>query len=422
MTVITEPHPIRLATVTGAPAIREQLRRGLRDPSYALGLEVAASLGEIGREQLTRLREYRPEVVILDLGVDPVTGIQIAQSLAEGDHALQIVALGPRPTPEFLLQAMRAGVTEYLSADAADEELGAVLGRLARKLRRGGEAAREPAKIYTLAAAKGGAGKTTIATNLAVELHRLSEKRTLLVDLELELGEAALLLGVQPRYSFLDMVKNLHRMDANLLASYTLRHSSGVELLAAPAQAESNALPSRDEVRHVLQFLKQHYDYIVIDTHKTLSPGALAAAEDSDLILLITTPDLPALRNTKRWLSQLETRAGAGARVQPDRVRILVNRYSPDNLITLEDISRTLELPVSWRLSSDYAAISLATNQGEPVVLNGNSRYARELRALVAELTGLDAGTSGQRGRLLAGLTAQLQSAWSRVLPPSSRR
>jgi pilus assembly protein CpaE len=415
MTLTTNRHSIRLAAALGSSALRDQLRQALRGSTFELGLELAASAGEIGGEELPKLREARPEVIILDLGPDPSAGIRLVQHLAEGDPALQIVALGPRPTPEFLLEAMRAGVTEYLPTSAAEEELPGVLGRLARKLRRGGEIAREPAKIYTLVSAKGGAGKTTVATNLAVELHRLSGKRTLLVDLELELGETALMLGLQPRFSFLDLVKNYHRMDANLLSSYIERHHSGVELLAAPVQLERDAVPSRDEVRSVLNFLKQHYDYIVVDTPKSLPPAALAAIEESDLVILLTTPDLPALRNTKRWLPLLEARVGGRAQGQPDRIRLLVNRYSPVNVITLEDITRTLELPVSWKLSSDYEAISHAINRGEPVVLNGNSRYAKELSALSTELGGIRTEALEVGGGYLASLTAQLRGVWRRV-------
>jgi pilus assembly protein CpaE len=424
--------PIRLAAVTTAPALREELRRVLRDPGYVLGLEITEPLGEIGKEQLARLRQFRPEALILDLGADPVVGIRFAQFLVEGDPALRIIAIGPTLSPELLLEAMRAGITEYLQAATGEEELNEALGRVARKLRRGGAEEREPGKIFSFFSAKGGAGSTIAATNLAVELQRQTGKRTLLIDLDLELGEVALLLGMQPRFSFLDLVKNLHRMDANLLASYIERHYSGVGLLAAPAQLEPGASPTREEVRSVLNLLKRHYDYIVVDTAKSLSPGTRAAIEVADLVLLLTTAELPALRNAKRCLPFLmgrENGQGRDPQLQPDqqgskepkgKVRLLVNRYSPEGLISLDDIRRTLELEVYWSLSSDYQAISHSITRGEPIALNGNSRYVRELRALGADLAGVTANASSRGGGPLAGLTAPLQAAWRRIFQPSS--
>lgn len=421
MTLSTDRQPIRLAAVTESPTLRDQLRRGVSNSNFTLTREFASSPAELGGDWPARLREARPEVVLLDILPDPAAGIRCAQRLADGDPTLQIVAFGPTPTPEFLLEVMRAGISEYLPASAGEEELREVLGRLARKLRRGGEPAREPARISTLVSAKGGVGKTTVATNLAVELHRLTGRRVLLVDLDLELGEAALHLGVQPRFSLVDLVQNFHRMDANLLASYIERHYTGVELLAAPAELERGDSPAREQIRTVLQFLKRHYDYIVIDTPRTLSQAALAAIEEADQLLLLTTPDLPALRNAKRRLPLLESHARPRVQGEPDRVRLLVNRYSPENAITLEDVSRTLELPVSWKLSSSYEAVSHSVNRGEPAVLNGVTRYARELRALAEELAGPGIAAATQGGRGLAALVTRLKGTWQLLSSPTSR-
>jgi pilus assembly protein CpaE len=398
---------IGAALVSYDGAVRDLLRQCTRDSGYELGLEVPAAFNEIGKEQLLKLRELRPEVVILDFGGDPKVGVHFAHFLAETDPELRILALGPALAPELLLDAMRAGITEYLPTPGR-EALAAALGRVARKLRRGGGGAREPGKLFTLFSAKGGTGNTTAATNLAVQLHSQTGKRTLLIDLDLELGETALLLGVQPRFNFVDMVKNFHRMDANLLASYIERHDTGVELLSAPVQPERVEMPTREEVGAVLRFLKQHFDFIVVDTSKSSSPATRAALEQSELILLVVTPDLPALRNAKRSLPLLEGRRGEG---EPRRVRLVVNRYDPDNLITLNDIRETLELDVAWSLSSDYRAISESVNRGVPIVSNGSSRYARDIRALGAGLAGLSAPEAGRRGAPFA----PLGRVWQRI-------
>jgi pilus assembly protein CpaE len=133
--------------------------------------------------------------------------------------------------------------------------------------------------------------------NLAVEIHRLTRKKTLLIDLDLELGETALLLGMEPRFSIVDLIRNFHRVDAGLLASYIDRSETGVELLAAPLQPVDFESVDGERVSRILNFLKGHYDYIVIDAPKTLNTVTLSAFEACDELFLVTTPDLPAIRN-----------------------------------------------------------------------------------------------------------------------------
>ena len=167
-----------------------------------------------------------------------------------------------------------------------------------------------------------------------------SPKKTLLVDLDLELGEIALLLGVQPRFNF-DMVQNFHRMDAELLASYIERHESGVHLLSAPYHPEKAEVVTAEEIRRILQFLRKHYDYLVVDTSKSFSPATLASLEQADLAFVVTNVDLASLRNLQRGST-----TQADARPDEKHIRLVVNRYHPDNEISLEDVQRTVGIPV----------------------------------------------------------------------------
>jgi pilus assembly protein CpaE len=172
--------------------------------------------------------------------------------------------------------------------------------------RRGGRGRRSVGgRTYCVFSGKGGSGSTTFAVNLAVEVHRLTRKKTLLIDLDLELGETALLLGMEPKFSIVDLIRNFHRVDAGLLASYIERSKSGVELLSAPLQPVDFESVDGERVTQILQFLKGHYDYIVIDAPKTLNTVTLSAFEASDELFLVTTPDLPSIRNVSRCLPLL---------------------------------------------------------------------------------------------------------------------
>jgi pilus assembly protein CpaE len=193
-----------------------------------------------------------------------------------------------------------------------------------------------------------------------------------------------------------DLVQNFHRMDAGLLASYIEQHDSGVHLLSAPFHPERSEVVSGEEIRRILHFLRQHYDYVIVDTPKSFSPATLAAFDQSDLVCLVTNVDLPSLRNIQRGLPMLKRVLPRGE----EQIRLVINRYNSDNDISLDDVERTLGLKAYGRISNDYEAVIGAINTGKPIVLNGNSVYSRDLKVLGAKLTGVTGDASGNgRGR-----------------------
>jgi pilus assembly protein CpaE len=397
------------AVVSTDSGFRDALARTLANARRPINIavEITVPFTQIDEEQLRKLRAAKPVLVFVDLEKDPALGVRLTQFLIEAHPELRIVAAGPAPSPELLMNAMRAGVSEYLTKPLTPEALGEALERIERKL---GAAAlggsRDPGKLLAFFSAKGGSGATTVATNLAINLQQLTEKRTLLADLDLELGEIALFLGVQPRFNFVDLVRNYHRMDSELLASYIERHESGVHLLSAPFQPEKVEAVATDRIKQIFQFLKQNYDYVLVDTPKSFSPAAMAAFEQADEIYIITLVDLPSLRNIKRSLPLLERITNGQLK---ERVKLVVNRYHPDNAISLDEVQRTLGLDVHWKLSNDYENVIHAINSGEPLLASGRSSpFAADLRALGAEITGLQ-HTNGKHGRF-AGLRRMFRS------------
>jgi pilus assembly protein CpaE len=244
------------------------------------------------------------------------------------------------------------------------DDLRGAATRVAQKLRKPTEQQRTSGKILAFFSPKGGGGSTTLATNLAIVVHRTTHKRTLLVDLDLEMGESALVLGVQPRFNFVDFVENFRRMDAGLLASYIERHESGVHLLSAPFQPEKAETVTADQIRRILGFLRQHYDYIIVDTPRSFA---------------------------------LLKRVLTGG---PDQVRLVLNRYDPNDSISPSDVERSLGLKVFWKVSNDYEAVMGSVNSGKPIVLNGGkSSYTSDVKGLAAAVTGISSMVKG-RGTL----------------------
>ena len=395
---------IRTALISTDRGFREVVRDVFlsHEGWAAPALEITAPFESLGEEQIRALRQLLPELLIVDIDDSPELGIRFAQFLSETTPGIRYIAAGPLLQPELLLTAMRAGVSDYLPKPVTAEALRAALDRIRAGVGTGKkDDARRVGQIYSFYSPKGGAGTTTTATNFAVVLHRLTGKKTLLVDLDLELGEIALLLGVQPRFNFVDMVQNFHRMDAELLASYIERHESGVHLLSAPYQPEKAEVVSAEEIRRILQFLRKHYDYLVVDTSKSFSPATLASLEQADLAFVVTNVDLASLRNLQRGLPLLKRMLGRDEK----HIRLVVNRYHPDNEISLEDVQRTIGIPVFHTLCNDYDEVSRSISSGKPIVLNGNSKFSRDMKGLGALVTGIRGkGDHGGRFRALSSL------------------
>lgn len=384
------PSSLRITLFTGDPALREAVRHATGGP-LRLETEIETRYSALSEEAVRNLQRQSPDLVLLDLGHEGELGLRLAQSLTEQNPTLRFLGFGPAPDPEFLLQAMRAGLSEYLTAPWDPAAVRAALERVAQKLGRGTEQ-QEPGQILAFFGAKGGTGVTTTAANFAILAHRLTSRSTLLLDLDPHLGEAALVLGLEPRYTFIDVIQNFHRLDANLLESYIVRHPSGVDLLSAPFHPEKTVSVTPEQVRRILAVLRDHYAYVIVDV-TAFSPAALSVFEAADQLFMLTTVDLPSIRNVQRFLPLLKQRM----RRWDEQFRLVVNRQSPQDPISIPEIEDAVGTSVSWRLANDYQPVVQALNTGKPVVLAGNSRYSRDLTTMAVSVLGLSNGKPARR-------------------------
>jgi pilus assembly protein CpaE len=385
---VTDSQLPRAALISSDSTFVAQVKQLLTGPDrpLTLELELTAPLYQLGEQQVQALRALGPELIILDLEENQDLGLQLAQYLVELNPAQLFIATGPVLSSEQLMQAMRSGISDYLPKPVAPEDLQAAGIRCANKLRKSdGEKLRQPGRILSFFSPKGGGGATTLATNLAILIHRTTKKQTLLVDLDLELGESALVLGVQPRFNFVDFAENFRRMDASLLSSYIEHHPSGVHLLSAPAQPEKAETVTADQIRRILTFLRQHYDYVIVDTPRSFGPSTIAIFEQADLVFIVSSADIPSLRAIQRGIPMLKRVLAKGE----EQVRLILNRYDPKDTISVQDVERSLGLKVFWKISNDYEAVMGSLNAGRPIVLNGGSPYTRDLDALARSVTGV---------------------------------
>ncbi len=396
---MTDNTPISGAVISTDPKFRAVFHGngdGETQP-VEVAFEIIVPFSEVSHGHLEELRVVQPSIVFIDLEDDPILGCKLAQFLVETNPSLRLVAAGTDGSPEFLMTVMQAGISEYLPKPVTEDALLAAIGRVSRKIgakvsQAAGPARREPGKLLAFFGTKGGSGSTTVATNLAIQMHRMTGKRTVLVDLDLELGEIALYLGVEPRFNFVDLAKNFHRMDAGLLASFIECHDSGVHLLAAPYHPERAESVTADHAKQIIQFLKQHYEYVFVDVSNSFSARTLAAFEKADEIYLIATADLPSLRNIQRCQHLMSRLSNIG------ELRLVVNRYHPDCDITLEDVEKSIGMEIYWALPNDYQSVIYAINTGQPVILDDSSPYTHELEALAAKMTGLPSTSAHRKG------------------------
>jgi pilus assembly protein CpaE len=209
--------------------------------------------------------------------------------------------------------------------------------------------------------------------NCGVEIARLSKKATVILDLKPGLGEVSLFLGVRPRYSILDAIDNLHRLDREFLRELVLKHKSGLEILAGSDQFDRPGAQDAGALEELFRILAKQYEYIVVDAGSQVNSCTVAALYTADQMFLVANPDVPSIRNAQRLLDRVRQLGACG-----DRVRFLLNRAAEPYPIPPKQIEGALGHPIHHTFPSDYKTVSTALNSGVPLALAGNSDIATQ--------------------------------------------
>ncbi len=288
---------------------------------------------------------------------------------------------------------MRAGANEFFpwnnvdgtqAARAMEESFTGAVRRTATRREAASASAKPPCVTHAFLGAKGGAGTTTVAVNCGVELARLTKRPTIVVDLKACLGEVALFLGVRPRFTVLDAIENLHRLDKDFLKELVAKHKSGLDILAGSEQFDRPNAQDASALEELLRVLTRAYDYVVIDAGNVINACVAAALYAADTIFLVTNPDVPSIRNAQRLVDRVR-QLGAGS----ERVKVLLNRASDQNLVGPKQIETALGYGIHHTFSSDYRAVSTALNSGVPLSLANHSEIAAQFDSFTRHLVGI---------------------------------
>ena len=313
-----------------------------------------------------------PDLVIVDTRGDASSSMSSIERLRAGAAGAGIFAIAMAADPELILQSMRAGANEFFTWPPDEETFHGAVRRTAAR-RETAQGAKPSATTLVFFGAKGGAGTTTLSVNCGVELARLSKRSTVIVDLKPGLGEVALFLGMRPRYSLLDAIDNLHRLDREFLRELVVKHKSGLEILAGSDQFDRPGAADGGAIEELFRLLARQYEYILVDAGSQINSCTVAALYTADTIFLVANPDVPSVRNAQRLLERVRQLGACG-----ERVRVLLNRAAEPYPIPPKQIEGALGHPIHHAFPSDYKTVSTALNSGVPLALTGNSDIAAQ--------------------------------------------
>jgi len=377
---------IRVIIVDDVSETRENVRKLLQ---FESDVDVVG-MARTGKEGIQLSEELNPDVVLMDINMPDMDGIAATEAIRSKQPAVQVVILSVQSDQNYMRRAMLAGARDFLTKPPMGDELISAIrraGAMAQSERsKNVQIQALPAagnlgtlmgysapkgKIVTVYSPKGGTGCTTVAVNLALTLHN-EDTRVALVDGNLQYGDVAVFMNEQGKNTIVDLAPRADELDPEIVEEVMLKHAaSGIHILAAPSRPEYAEKVSSAQFSGVLEYLRQIYSYVVVDTASLLTDVTLAAIDVSDIIVLVTTQDIPAIKNCRLFLDLSQTMG-----IERSRILFAMNRYDKRINITPERVAENLKQEVSSVIPLDEATVMKAVNRGVPFVLESKNQPA----------------------------------------------
>ncbi|MEX0817766.1 MAG: AAA family ATPase [Gaiellales bacterium] len=309
-----------------------------------------------------------------------------------------LILLASGESSALLEEALEADVSDVLLLPQMTENVVFAIRKAGHSGRRaqGGGASPRRGRIVTVFSPKGGTGKTVTSTNLAATFAKYEGKRTLLLDLDLQFGDAAIMLGIEPEKTIYDLVVAPGELDSEKLAGYTTRHNCGLDILPAPLRPEDAELVTEAKLARLLEVARESYDVIVVDTSPFFHGPMLATLDRTDELLLVAGLEVPTLKNVRLSLQTLELLA-----FPSNRIKVVLNRANSKVGMKPGEVEGALEVKVRFELPSD-GKVPLAVNRGTPLVLaDDKAEFSKAVRQMAKQLLPAEAAKQ-QKRRLFA--------------------
>lgn len=401
---------VRVLIVDDVAETRENVKKLLQ---FEADVEVVG-VARTGKEAIQLSQEIDPDVILMDINMPDMDGIAATEAIRSKQQSVQVVILSVQSDQNYMRRAMLAGARDFLTKPPMGDEL-------ISAIRRAGEMAKTEkskaarvqqvtpvmglpgvaagfggprGKIVTVYSPKGGTGCTTLAVNLALALNS-ADTKVALVDGNLQFGDVAVFVNEQGKNTVVDLAPRADELDADIVEEVMLKHSAtGLRILAAPSRPEYAEKVSSSQFSKTLEFLTQLYAYVIVDTSPSLTDVTLATIDVSDIIILVTTQDIPAIKNSRLFLDLLQNLG-----IKRDRIMFIMNRFDKKVNITPDRVADNLKQEVVLVIPVDEATAVKAVNRGVPFVLDSKSQpVARGVFALADTLKARVAAQESSEG------------------------
>ncbi len=388
---------ISVILVENVPQLIKHLQKtlGLIDSIELVNTSMSA------QEALEAVRDLKPEVALVEYNLADMNGIALTEALRKDYPETQIVLISQDNYTDIVLQAVRAGACDFITHEASIKELTDVIKRASALVQQDRQKYQTQAqidllnpqmvlnkgangRIISVYSPKGGVGTTTIAANLALAIMDMdSEARVVLVDGSMQYGDLHLFFNELGQLSILDLIPRIYDLDIQMVESVMLlNRATGMHILPAPTRPEFAEKITGEAFSRILEFMRRHYDYIIVNTDSYVSDAVLAALDASEVVTLVTAQQINAIRNTRLFLDLWD--AFGMAR---DRLVLVINRYDTNSPISVEKIGERLKNPVAVTLPDNPEVTQRSDALGQPVLrASKNSELAQAITSLAEQV------------------------------------
>ncbi len=335
---------------------------------------------ELILETLTELQDK--SIFLVDLSENKQEKLDLILKVSQQCPNCKILALSDNPTVDLIIRIMRAGAREFVPIPILKNEFFDSLNKIISQFEEPKK--NNKCKIISVFSNKGGIGKTSLATNLALELSKITKESVALIDMNFQMGDITTFLDLKPSFNISYMLENIDKINETFLLSTLEKYkNSSLYILADPPYFKQADNIQPKQITKLFNTLKETFSYIIVDAEASFDGKNIAALDNSDLILLVTVANIPALRNTQRCLELFEKLG-----YDKDKTQIVVNRYMENDEIKEEDVEKVLSKSVYWKIPNNYFALMTAINKGVPVSsINANTNIAQSYRDLAQHIS-----------------------------------